>query len=104
MQTFDIVYFLMNLLQVPMSPRNPPCLETVAPVQKCSLPVSSKTKFCSNRELRPMEVSRVCFSFFYLSFQLEKEFFKQIVENGVAATVSQDLKEKLRKVAFPAGI
>lgn len=51
-----------------------------------------------------MEGSRVCFSFFYLSFQLEKEFFKQIVENGVAATVSQDLKEKLRKVAFPARI
>lgn len=92
----------MNLLQVPMSPRSPPCSETLAPVQKHSVPVSCKTRFCSNREMRPLEVNGVYFSFFYLSFQLEKEFYKQIVQNGVAATVSQDLKEKLRKVTFPA--
>lgn len=108
----------MNPFEVPMSPRNPPCSETVAPVQKHSLPVSNKTemhetnrtegqlfekrvqKVCSNPELREGGGLhfKLAFHFLFLSFQLEEEFYQQIVENGVAGTISQEFKEKLRKV------
>lgn len=59
-------------------------------------------KVCPNREDEWRSAFQVCFSFLFLSFQLENEFYQQIVEDGVAGTISQELKEKLRKVTVPA--
>lgn len=54
----------MNPFEVPMSPRNPPCSETVAPLQKHSLPVSNKTEMHETNhtegQLFEKRVQKVC--------------------------------------------
>ncbi|KAE8294003.1 Tudor domain-containing protein 5 [Larimichthys crocea] len=73
-------------------------LSALGPVPKESTDVSNKPKMAEKNQEVDLELSQDGHFFQKRFLKLEEELRQQIVENGVAGTISQELKDKLRKV------
>ncbi|XP_070817648.1 tudor domain-containing protein 5 [Chaetodon trifascialis] len=88
---------------VKQNPVNRPSTEvTLGPIHKESSTVNNKPKMVEEKQEVDPELCQEGRLIQTCTLKLEEELRQQIVENGVAGTVSQELKDKLRKVVGQA--
>ncbi|CAJ1060904.1 tudor domain-containing protein 5 [Xyrichtys novacula] len=94
----------LGKVPVKQSPPNKPFTETVpGSVSNNTTSGSCKTKMMEKKQEVDQELRQEGHLFQERVMKLEKDLHQQILENGVAGTISQELKDKLRKVVRQNG-
>ncbi|XP_071342196.1 tudor domain-containing protein 5 isoform X2 [Trachinotus anak] len=83
---------------VKQSPLHQPSTETMGPDCKESTTISNKPNMVEKNQQVEQKLCQEGQLFQKRVLKLEEELRQQILENGVAGTISQELKDKLRKV------